>query len=124
MKKFFYACAAILCLTMAFHFGATSAQGQASFSLRQLGLGEGGNGIFVECNGDVFALRPGGWSVVTNLPAPPTELSFFNGSYAVSRTGHGYVTWGNGVWNDLGVVPCSPTSTTQTTFGAVKERYR
>lgn len=30
LKKLFFACAAILCLVLAYHFGATNAQGQRS----------------------------------------------------------------------------------------------
>lgn len=123
MKKFFYACLGILCLTLAFHFSATSAQGQGSATLKILGLGENGNAVFSFYQGVVYKVTPRGWAVVTDLPASPEQMEFFNGSYAVSTAGDGWVTFGSG-WTPLGQIPGGPTPTLQRSFGQLKTQFR
>lgn len=76
MKKFFYMCAAILCLVVAYHFGATNAQGQAGSST--VGFSTVLYGTTTYCyvmtsNGDVFSRETQG----VNRPftgAPPNYI--------------------------------------------------
>ncbi len=62
MKKFFYACAAILCLVLAYHFGATNAQGQGPGMVRW--IGDGSDPWFATSSG-VYVARDNGWITPT-----------------------------------------------------------
>lgn len=73
-KRFFYVCAGILCLALAYHFGAQSATAQA------------GNAIMVAepgyvymSNGDVYARSgypaPQSWTFAGNIFSGPTPAT-------------------------------------------------
>jgi hypothetical protein len=77
MKRFFYASAAILMLSLAFHFGYTTARAQAP-SNPVTGIGWGGNGaaFAVTANGDTYEMIPSNgtlaWTHVSNVFGGPT----------------------------------------------------
>ena len=77
-KRFFYVCAGLLCLALAYHFGATSATAQAPGN-PVVGITNGYNGGLqvVTANGDVYEGVLGSgpvwrlWSnVFTGAPTP------------------------------------------------------
>ena len=123
MKKFFYACAAILCIVMTYHFGATSAQGQGAEQVRSVG-------------GNWFATQSGIWEYVQNAgwktpaqasfqdpPVPASQVLYYNGYSVVSTSGEAFSENGSG-WTSFGIIPGGPTPTIKTSFGQLKARYR
>lgn len=121
-KKFFYACAAVMCLTLAFHFGATSAQGQSGANFRFLGT-QGGAILMV--SGDNIWQMDGvrGWKLVfSDTPVPASQILCFSNGTFVTTSGEGYI-WAN-EWVPVGPVPGGPTPTIKTSFGALKAKYR
>lgn len=64
-KRFFYACLGILCLTLAYHFGATNARGgqspQPNTHPRAVGLAIANYGRYyvIDENGDVWVREAG-----------------------------------------------------------------
>lgn len=119
MKKFFYACLGILCLTLAFHFGATSAQGQSTGYFRVIGPG------FVVSGESVYRLTRDGFATWTNLPpVNPSQLEYFypDVGLAIATDGRGWV--GGGPWTYVGQIPMGATSTLQRSFGQVKTQFR
>jgi hypothetical protein len=88
-KRFFYTTAAILCLTLAYHFGATIAQGQSGGVTVTASDMEGGGSAVVASNGDVyFGLYPSSgvgaqWSRRGNVGANSqiVSLSMPDGNY-------------------------------------------
>jgi hypothetical protein len=85
-RKFFYICAALLCLSLAFHFGYTTAKAQAPGN-PVVGVGIAATqslyGVAVTANGDVYTTGPAGftnWHLTTNLftggPTPALQESW------------------------------------------------
>ena len=71
MKNLFYFCAALLCLSLAFHFGYATARAQAPGNPIVAALSPG---IVVAANGDVYAnanlislSNAGPWSLASNV---------------------------------------------------------
>ena len=78
-RTFFYVCAGLLCLALAYHFGAVNATAQAPgnplVSIAPYpGGGPSGTLIAASANGDVFYTNGAGnpWSHVGNVFAGPT----------------------------------------------------
>ena len=97
-KKFFYACAGVLCLALAYHFGATSASAQAGSPVTGMAvanLGCGGEVYVMTANGDVYRR--------SYICGALTGSSGMIGNY----------------WSGAG-----PTSVKSGTWGEVKARYR
>lgn len=124
MKKFFYACAALLCLALAFHFGATSAQSQMPGQVRIVGeLG------WFATDTDIWVISQHGWQPLTPgyRPAPPVPTSqvlwYLQDGRLVTVSGEGF--WWNGSgWTSVGTIPGGPTQATQESWGQLKARYR
>lgn len=121
MKKFFYACLGILCLTLAFHFGATSAQGQVGSFFRMMGG-------YVLVGDTIYGSTGFGWVAVSGDQLPPTQINtliYYSPGLAVNGIGEG---WGrinySEPWNYLGQIPGGPTPTLQRSFGQVKTQFR
>jgi hypothetical protein len=96
VKNFFYLCAALLCLSLAFHFGYATARAQAPGNPVAAALNPG---IIVTANGDVYAdpnlITPSnatGWQHVANVfsggPTPAMRESWgqLKSSYAPKPT--------------------------------------
>ena len=85
MKNFFYFCAALLCLSLAFHFGYTTARAQAPGNPAvTLTTASGYSDVVLTANGDIYyspngALN-GPWVHVTNIfsggPTPALHESW------------------------------------------------
>lgn len=121
MKKFFYACLGILCLTLAFHFGATSAQGQVSGYVRWLGE------MLFATPTSIYRFNGNSWETlaergIPDPPVPVNQVLFFDGLHTVTTDGEAF-TW-SGTWRSVGFVPGGATSVHQQTFGQVKTQYR
>jgi hypothetical protein len=93
-RKFFFVCAGLLCLAIAYHPGATSATAQAPGNPVATGFfnGSAGGGVVVTTNGDVYVT--------------PVANNFAN-----------WVLTGN-------VFAGGPTPAKAESFGSVKVRYR
>ena len=84
-KRFFYVCAGLLCLALAYHLGATSATAQAPGN-PVVGVGGGGGDnrqvfVAVTANGDAFLYSPGNtnWQPAPNVfgaPAPGQQSTW------------------------------------------------
>jgi hypothetical protein len=128
MKKFFYACAAILCLVLTYHFGATNAQGQTPSTIRFLGMHT--YGPYVAAYGKVWLLKGDHWEQSpTDLPVPIDQVVSYcepdgNTANVVSSSGEGFQSNANGPWISRGFIPGGPTPANQQTWGQVKAHYR
>ena len=96
-KRFFYVCAGLLCLAIAYHLGARSAAAQSGSPVSGLTVTN------VGCGGAVYVLTPNG-----DLYARGLTCNGMTGSVPAFQ--------GN-FWSGA-------TPTTQETFGSVKARYR
>ena len=123
-KRFFYVCAGILCLALAYHFGAVRAEGQAA-GFRILDS----NNLLVGAAGTIYEIGPVGWRSYlgrgnTAPPVPVSSLVQYNGCSAVTEAGEGWQCNGNtGEWTSIGFLP-GATPATHETWGGVKARYR
>src|SRR5262249_586192 len=77
MKRLFYASAAILMLSLAFHFGYTTARAQApGNSVTGIGWAGIGAAFAVTANGDTYEMIPSNgtfaWTLVSNVFGGPT----------------------------------------------------
>jgi hypothetical protein len=125
-KKFFYACAAILCLVLAYHFGATSARGQSG-GLFQVIPGSPG---WVRVGETVYTtdFNPSCWGPLPGALLPPVSASslvYLDGLRAITDSGEGWVNNAGGSgWRSVGTVPSTPTPAKKVSFGQLKARYR
>ena len=67
-KKFFYACAGILCLAFAYHLGATSATAQSSSGQIKFVEGRGTNVVLVTGSDDIYVIDPSKLNSVSSGP--------------------------------------------------------
>lgn len=122
MKKFFYACAAILCLVLAYHFGATNAQGQSGASFQVIsprGWVRAGDTVYT------YEFNPPHWGVYSDLPpVPPSALLFLSADLAITQSGDSWVKQGGSGWQNIGPVPGGATPAIQQSFGQLKAKYR
>jgi hypothetical protein len=120
-KRFFFVCAGILCLALAYHFGATSAGAQGT-TWRVVG-----DNLVV--SGNALYLRDGnGWTPVDTGPVPPSQVvsGWWGGGLQGLSTdsGEGWVYFNNGSGrHDIGLIP-GATPTSRVSFGQLKARYR
>lgn len=128
LKNFFYACAAILCLVLAYHFGATNAQGQSSLGIpRWVGLGGGSREPFIATDVAIWNYDYG-WRTLaqSSHPEPPVPVSqvlFYSPNSVITTSGEAF-DWVSGTWVSRGFIPGGPTSATQQTWGQLKAKYR
>jgi hypothetical protein len=127
-KKFFFVCAGFLCLVVAYHLGASSAQGQGALTV---------DGSHIDCdrgaNGTVLYTGVVGRTFYWNGSAVPPPIP---GSARAVATCGGYgfyvVVLENGdvyrgtdaQWTYDGNLVGAPTPAQGTTWGSVKMRYR
>ena len=120
MKRFFYACAAILCIVLAYHFGATNAQGQSSSQIRWVGE-------WYATSSGLWGTDQHGWQPLTaTRPAPPVpadQVLTYIGFNVVTTSGEGFV-WNGSSWSSIGPIPGGATPVRQQSFGQLKARYR
>ena len=118
-RKFFYVCAGMLMLALAYHLGASTAGAQVS-QFRVLDP----NLMYVETGGQIYALTAQGWVVPSSFPpVPMSSLLAGHGPY-ITTGGTGW--WLDGyqnVWNSF-PLPGSPTPAMHESWGHVKARYR
>jgi hypothetical protein len=119
VKKLFFACAAILCLVLAYHFGAVTANGAPT--VQQI-VAAGGEAVLLS-NGEIWSMDAGWHYVGFNSPVPASEVAFMlSRDRIIDTSGNGW-TWWNG-WTNRGPAPGGPTPVIQESFGALKARYR
>ena len=127
-RKFFYVCAGLFLLVASYHFGASSARAQAGVPRAV------GDNLIVSGNA-LYQLTSGGWQPVTAsdngfpLPVQPSDLIAAwappGGAVVsiVASSGEGWVERDAAGWQAFGPVP-GATGVTETSWGAVKQRYR
>jgi hypothetical protein len=135
-RAFFFVCAGLLCLALAYHLGARSAGAQSGGQFRVAGWTSGSSSslgeIYVVAGETMYNLWSGsgqaGWSIHPGpmgvaFPVPTDQIAWYNGNQLVTTAGEG---WGfSGTyqhWIDCGPVPGS-TPTAQSTWGQVKAKY-
>lgn len=102
-KKFFFVCAGLLCLAVAYHLGATNAQGQAGSAVTGIAVGLTGN----QAASNFYVMTQDGtvyWR----------QFQHFNPSFA----GAPFQSAGN-FWTGS-----SPTASQSLSWGSLKARYR
>lgn len=99
MKKFFYACAAILCLVVAYHFGATNARGQSGSPVTGMST------VLTGSKPYVFVMTPNGECFVRGVNSIGTGFDPYPAT-------------------DMGNFWSGATPAQQQSFGQLKARYR
>ena len=107
LNKFFSACAAMLCLGLAYHFSVTDARGQSTMmSPRFVGI-YSGHPIVVS-NGQLWLLnRGGGWQLLPSTAprapdAAPNSVMYYSYPYLILTTGEGRIHI-HGEWYSVGL---------------------
>ena len=117
-KKFFYVCAGLLMLAVAYHLGALNAGAQSS-QFRVLHP----DGV-IETGGQVYALGELGWVVPSSLPpVPATSIVAGHGPYITVDGTAWRLDAYTGEWRSY-PLPGGPTPTRPSTFGSIKAKYR
>lgn len=131
-RAFFYGCAGILLLVIAYSVGARAA-GAGSIPNPEsyvVGLSAAHpaipQGVVLRSDGAVFQFDPTGISP-TAEPAPPvpvSEIALWQGRSVVTKTGHIFA-WENETtgWRDLGAVPVS-VGVSAKSWSDAKQGYR
>jgi hypothetical protein len=141
-KRFFFVCAGILCLVVAYQFGAKSAraQGLGSSVIGAMGCGPGGGGPTIALMVDRVTYRAtiNGSTLAFELlpPLPPLPgtspvlaLDMSCCGFALLENGDVWAGGGGGPpspWSYLGNVMAAsgPTPAQRESFGALKARFR
>ena len=123
-RKFFYVCAGLLCLALAYHLGARSATGQTTAVIE--GVSVSNDGLSAAVNGSYIKFDANTGAVYVSYPLPVTghvlEASW---STVVYENGDVYVYQGSpGAWVLKGNLARGPTPAKAETWGSVKARYR
>ncbi|HEY2953837.1 MAG TPA: hypothetical protein VGK89_01165 [Candidatus Eisenbacteria bacterium] len=130
VKRFFYACAGLLCLALAYHLGAGSATAQAPVAL--VGVTRNATSYAaVDEAGTVCVESPGGWIVADHIPGRPVSLSadlaVTGGLIVGTASGDIYVS-SLDAWPPIFTFHSNvfggTTSAAHATWGSVKARYR
>ena len=128
-KRFFYVCAGLLCLALAYHLGARSAGAQLGATIEGAGIDRGTASVAV--NRVVYRAGTSGGigQMACGTPVPGTSpilaTSAYQEVWAITADGKGYVDSGACSWRlaadfgALGTVPVEGQS-----WGSVKARYR
>jgi hypothetical protein len=130
LRRLFYACAAILCLVLTFHFGygAAMADFNGSTSGRIKGfIPGGGSGVVITETGEVLRFSPDGWS--TTNPAPPvpvSQIAFWSPDVLVTVSDEGWIfVSATQQWVSLGPPPGgAPTTIQMETWGGIKTKFK
>ncbi len=122
MKKFFFACAAILCLALAYHFGATNAQGQSSGSIRWVG------DTYIATDSQIWKVSGTGWQTLSEVsdhepPVPANQVLYYYYQLVVTTSGEAYA-WVGGAWVSRGFIPGGSTPAQSISVGQLKAKYR
>jgi hypothetical protein len=134
-KRFFFICAGLLCLVLAYHLGAQNARAQSHPSIVAIAWNRAdGYAYAVDAAGAIFA-NPGNcgsWTRVGQMPAGCTPTCILDGDLS----GHldvgcaeGDFYYLSGTFPYITPVFCSSiyggtTPSTQETWGGLKSRYR
>jgi hypothetical protein len=131
-KRFFYACAGLLCLAIIYHLGASTA-GAQGFGLgivcRLAGTDMYGTESFCTPSGDVYQFWNGHWTKASNVfggaSGGRTVISYDSG-VALASTGEVLVSplLGWGPWNSRGFPVGGPVPAQQASWSQVKSRFR
>lgn len=128
-RAFFYVCAGILCLALAYHLGAKSAKAQSGITIEGPGLIQHGGAIEATgCVGRILYISgtpamappvPGSAPIVATatLANSPYGVMLANGDIYVFQSPGGWTLFGN-------LLGAAPTSATPETMSQLKTRYR
>ncbi len=126
-RKFFYVCAGLLCLAVAYQLGAQNAR--ASGVLSWAGLGASACGI--DAAGHLFAMERDGGPVKVWSYSPPVNgdvvavESAGDAAYIVKANGDVYRAFVSGQWVLTGnIMSGGPTPANRNTWGDLKAWHR
>jgi len=131
LRRLFYACAAILCLALAYHARAYNAQAQAPAATRYVGFWAYGPVVLLGT--DLYQASMTGWepyqSRVPALPVAPSEVLCVegdaNGGVLITTGGELFVTQSAHPWSSLGFVSGGGSTTVESeTWGGIKSRFK
>lgn len=122
-KKFFYVCAGLMCLGLAFHLGAGTAHGQ--FATADASMIDG-NGAAAVIGRQVSYFGFGNAPVHIPEPVPgSSRVMACNYTLVLLENGDAYEYMrDSGVWVFRGTLGLGPTPTTQSSWGALKANSR
>ncbi len=130
-RAFFFVCAGIFLLALAYHLGARSAHAQSDGTAWFFVGPDGyGSAYIVTAAGDYWMHTPGlGWrpNVAGNLfggAAGGRTVVSLQSRMLLTSTGEVWYGNAGGPWVNAGVPPFGPTVARQETFGGLKARYR
>jgi hypothetical protein len=118
-KGFFYVCAGILCLALAYHFGARSAQGQAGGTFVTGSFDPDTDPLVIDSAGQMWMIPKSG----AVLEATCSVVAGSFDGYVLYADGDAYM-FNRTAWAYLGNVVGGVTPATRETWGRVKSRYR
>ena len=127
-KRFFFICAGVLMLAIAYQFGVDSARADWDTSVPGAIVG-GDHFYWYTSAGDAWSVSQSGWtrSSEGDLPVPSSEVKFlFRDCCSGSLVTYDDVAWywESQVWTNLGAFPGGPIGTKPSSFGSIKGAYR
>lgn len=127
--SFFFVCAGIFLLALAYHLGAASARGDIGGTGWFIAGTDGyGSGYAVTASGDYWRYVPGlGWrsdigNIFGGAGGGRTIVSLVPGM-AVTSSGEVWYGGTGGPWVNAGVPPLGPTAAQNISIGQLKARY-
>ena len=120
-RKFFYVCAEMLMLALAFHFGASSAGAQSAQGAQFRVLDS--SQMYVESGGQVYYLTATGCVQPSGLPPVPVSSLVAGHAPYITQDGTGW--WLDGYQNEWRSfrLPGGAIPTTRQSWSQVKARY-
>jgi hypothetical protein len=128
-KRFFNICAGILCLSLAYHFGAVSAGAQGGLTVEGASIESFQLNTFPRATGCVNRLwrwmEQNGALRMNPVPVPGTERIVATDPYGSVMLENGdWLQFDGSAWVLVGNIVGAPTPATQETWGQLKARYR
>ena len=128
-KRFFYVCAGILCLALAYHLGAVSATAQSGASVEGASIESFQLNAFPRATACVNRLwrwmEENGAPRVNLVPVPGTERIVATDPYGSVMLENGdWLQFDGSSWVLVGNLVGAPTPASQGTWGSLKTRYR
>ena len=129
-RKFFYVCAELLCLVLAFHLGAVTGHAQTDGTIEGAALTFTGAGIGVRASGVVnrvlYQMNDNGVTRAFSPPIPGSQpIIDTEPTYGDVLLANGEVLSNNGAdWHVVGSIFPGPVPAMRTSWGQLKARYR
>ena len=125
-KRFFYVCAGILLLAIAYSVNSTRVGAQAMSHVFAVADYQGA-GYILRSDGQVFHFTGTGVTPETHFPSPPMPLSqirHWHERGVVTHSGDVWIWEDTNGWQLVGTVPPPDIGTESKTWSGVKQGYR